>query len=403
MSHQTHLSPSQSAVTYDLDSLLDSLQTEWDSEFAALNTLDTPSIPPIAEAVQKPASRPERAGQKRAAIRKSQRRPARKPVFSPVILTRTAAALALLAGASASWQWIQELRQPNPEQKIRRVMAQNTQSKVAAFRREVAEGNHFMDDSGKPIQYVVQEGDTVSRLARKFHVNPNTIIKNNDRKKLKADRMKPGTRLTILPVDGIAHPIGKGETIAELAQRYKQPLDQIVEVNDLDNPDMIVENQKLIIPNAAELRLRPVAKPATRNASGRKLPPGAPVRYSQTGKRLSWPSAGIVTSNFGWRWFRMHTGMDVAAPVGTAIRAVKEGRVIYSGWMGGYGYAVDIDHGNGLTTRYAHCSELHVQTGQLVYRGQVLAAMGSTGHSTGPHLHFEVRLNGEAVNPRSYF
>lgn len=111
----------------------------------------------------------------------------------------------------------------------------------------------------------------------------------------------------------------------------------------------------------------------------------------------------MVTSNYGRRWFRMHNGMDVAAPVGTAIKAVKEGRVVYSGWMGGYGYAVDIQHANGLRTRYAHCSALKVSVGQSVARGQVIAAMGSTGHSTGPHLHFEVHQNGRPVDPRGFF
>ena len=166
---------------------------------------------------------------------------------------------------------------------------------------------------------------------------------------------------------------------------------------------MIAERQKIIIPNATELKKRP--KPVTvmqaiQSARTGKTPQMA---VSKTGRRLSWPSAGVVSSNYGWRWFRMHNGMDVAAPVGTAIKAVKEGRVVYSGWMGGYGYAVDIDHGNGLRTRYAHCSALKVSVGQQVARGQVIAAMGSTGNSTGPHLHFEVHQNGSAIDPRRFF
>ncbi|HEY9843073.1 MAG TPA: M23 family metallopeptidase, partial [Candidatus Obscuribacterales bacterium] len=180
----------------------------------------------------------------------------------------------------------------------------------------------------------------------------------------------------------------------------------ILDANQLDNPHMITENQKIIIPNATELKRRPKPVPVKnvlqtiREASTGQA---TPVLKTRTGRRLSWPTAGIVTSGFGWRWFRMHTGMDIAGPIGTHVKAAKEGRVVFSGWMGGYGYCIDIDHGNGITTRYGHNSSLHVQTGAYVYRGQTISAMGSTGHSTGPHLHFEVRINGEPVDPRGYF
>jgi len=398
-SHETPLFP-------ELDQLFNEIHSQWETEIQAL-TVPAPQIQSLATPdpirTVKTSSRSPLLTPSRK--RKTRRRQNfRLSLPNPKLMAKTAAGLLLVSSAVSGFQWLKAQQNSTPTQKIRRVMAQNTQTKVAAFRKEVAEGNHFMTESDKPVQYIVQEGDTVSKLARKFHVNPNTIIKNNDRKKLKADRMKPGTRLTILPMDGIAHPVEKGETIAELAKRYKKPVEEIIEVNDLDNPHMIVENQKLIIPNAVELRRRPHEKPHVASTSRNgKSNPAAGHSYAKTGNRLSWPSAGIVTSNFGWRWFRMHSGMDVAAPVGTPIRAAKEGRVVYSGWMGGYGYAVDVDHGNGIMTRYAHCSELHVQVGQKIYRGQVLAAMGSTGHSTGPHLHFEVHVNGQQVNPRGYF
>lgn len=412
---QTNFPPSNPPQFPELDQLFQDIQSQWEleiqslSQVSALPTSPIAPVPPLTA-----ASSPRRRSRRKPLIaasrpvRRSRRLPKPKPGLrlpGTQWLARSAAAVLILTGALAFLQAWRPAGQADSTQKIRRVMSQNTLSKVAAFRKEVAEGNHYMPDSDKPLQYVVQEGDTVTKLARKFHVNPNTIIKNNDRKKLKADRMVPGTRLTILPVDGIAHPVEKGETIAELAKRYKKPMDEIIEVNDLDNPHMIVEKQRLIIPNASELRLRPQESlPTAAHTQAGKLRSAARKHgYTRTGNRLSWPSAGIVTSNFGWRWFRMHQGIDVAAPIGTPIRAVKEGRVVASGWMGGYGYAVDVDHGNGLVTRYAHCSELHVRVGQLVSRGQVLAAMGSTGHSTGPHLHFEVHLNGEPVNPRNYF
>jgi murein DD-endopeptidase MepM/ murein hydrolase activator NlpD len=124
--------------------------------------------------------------------------------------------------------------------------------------------------------------------------------------------------------------------------------------------------------------------------------------------QLMYPTIGEVTSSFGWRthpilgYERFHAGMDFGADYGTAIYASDRGRVIYAGWYGGYGNAVIIDHGNGLTTLYGHCSELFVNEGQAVQKGQPIAAVGSTGFSTGPHLHFEVRANGEPINPAQF-
>jgi murein DD-endopeptidase MepM/ murein hydrolase activator NlpD len=116
---------------------------------------------------------------------------------------------------------------------------------------------------------------------------------------------------------------------------------------------------------------------------------------------FSWPAAGKLTSRFGRRWGRMHKGIDIAGPVGTPINAAADGTVISAGWnSGGYGNLVEIKHSDGTTTRYGHNSRLSVSVGQTVRQGQQLAEMGSTGHSTGSHLHFEIRpTGGSAVNP----
>jgi murein DD-endopeptidase MepM/ murein hydrolase activator NlpD len=130
------------------------------------------------------------------------------------------------------------------------------------------------------------------------------------------------------------------------------------------------------------------------------LPPG-------TGQ-LMYPTIGPVTSNFGWRTHpilgteRFHAGIDFGADYGSLIYASAQGRVIYADWYGGYGNAVIIDHGNGMTTLYGHCSELYVKDGDAVVKGQPIAAVGSTGFSTGPHLHFELRANGEPTDPAAY-
>ena len=116
---------------------------------------------------------------------------------------------------------------------------------------------------------------------------------------------------------------------------------------------------------------------------------------------LIWPVSGVVTSGFGWRWGRMHEGIDISAPTGTAVRAAASGSVVFAGVMGGYGNIVVIDHGNGLATAYAHLSSIWIGGGS-VSQGQGVGAVGCTGSCTGPHLHFEVRVNGSAVDPMGY-
>jgi murein DD-endopeptidase MepM/ murein hydrolase activator NlpD len=118
--------------------------------------------------------------------------------------------------------------------------------------------------------------------------------------------------------------------------------------------------------------------------------------------QLAWPVSGPVTSGFGSRWGRMHEGIDIAGGTGTPVHAAAAGTVIYAGWMEGYGNLVAIDHGNGLSTAYGHNSALACSVGQSVSAGQVIAYSGSTGHSTGPHVHFEVRVNGSPVDPLGY-
>jgi murein DD-endopeptidase MepM/ murein hydrolase activator NlpD len=127
---------------------------------------------------------------------------------------------------------------------------------------------------------------------------------------------------------------------------------------------------------------------------------GGSTGSGESSSGFIWPVSGVVTSGFGWRWGRMHEGIDISAPCGTPIRAVAAGTVIFSGWMGGYGNLVVVDHGNGLATAYAHLSAIYASGG--VGQGQSIGAVGTTGSSTGCHLHFEVRVNGGAVDPMGY-
>ena len=113
------------------------------------------------------------------------------------------------------------------------------------------------------------------------------------------------------------------------------------------------------------------------------------------------PTVGELSSGFGYRWGRLHSGIDLANDIGTKVRASKAGRVSYAGWYSGYGNTVVIEHDQGYTTLYGHLNESIVRNGQYVQGGQVIAYMGSTGDSTGPHLHFEVQKNGVPINPYS--
>lgn len=134
---------------------------------------------------------------------------------------------------------------------------------------------------------------------------------------------------------------------------------------------------------------------------------GAQAGHGGTG-RFMWPCSGPITSYYGWRTHpifgttKYHSGMDIAVDTGTPIQAADSGTVVYSGWLGGYGNCVMIDHGGGLVTLYGHNSSLTVGEGQYVNKGTVIAYAGSTGYSTGPHCHFEVRLHGELTEPLNY-
>jgi murein DD-endopeptidase MepM/ murein hydrolase activator NlpD len=160
-----------------------------------------------------------------------------------------------------------------------------------------------------------------------------------------------------------------------------------------DRGDVLAEIEDLEA-QSAELAARIRAAQQQASSSSAPVVSGSGV--------LSWPVSGPITSPFGVRWGRMHEGIDIAVGTGTPVHAAAGGTVIYAGWMEGYGNLVVIDHGNGLSTAYGHNSALASSVGQSVSAGQVIAYSGSTGHSTGPHVHFEVRVNGAPVDPLGY-
>ena len=159
---------------------------------------------------------------------------------------------------------------------------------------------------------------------------------------------------------------------------------------------------------SAMLKERQAARAAAAAAAAQSAGQGSSYTWVQGTGQLGWPVSGEITSPYGYRvhpiWGTTiyHSGIDIGVDEGTPVHAADSGVIVWSGWMGGYGYAVVIDHGNGLSTLYGHNSELAVDEGQSVSKGQVVAYAGSTGNSAGPHVHFEVRENGDPVDPMGY-
>lgn len=242
------------------------------------------------------------------------------------------------------------------------------------------------------ISYTVQDGDTVSSIAQKFGVSPETIRWQNN---LTGDRIKVGQALQILPVTGIAHKVQKGDTVYSIAKKYDAEAQAIVDFpfNSFANDETfeLAIGQTVIVPEG----VMPAGIIATPRP--RQVTPNAGTVVA-SGKFV-WPTQGIITQRFSW----YHPGIDIANNALPLDVAADSGKVIYAGWDGtGYGNMVMIDHGNGFKTRYAHLSQIMVVNGQTVQRGNVIGKMGNTGHSTGPHTHFEIYYNGTRVNPLNY-
>jgi murein DD-endopeptidase MepM/ murein hydrolase activator NlpD len=263
-----------------------------------------------------------------------------------------------------------------------------------------------------------------------------------------------------------SHQVKAGETLSSISRAYGVSKKQLMRVNNLDNPNLIKINQTLTIPiTTANLPLKPTLisssqkeninpnfaaqqqnktivkenfksdpynyspsqpqvvsaipidveyyNPMNQPSQEKMVSPDLPPLYppdqylpdsNSTFNGYIWPAKGVLTSGYGWRWGRMHKGIDIAAPIGTPIVAASDGEVISAGWnSGGYGNLVKLKHFDGSITLYAHNSKIMVRRGQKVAQGQQIAAMGSTGYSTGPHLHFEIHPRaGKPANPIAF-
>ncbi|MFZ6035669.1 MAG: peptidoglycan DD-metalloendopeptidase family protein [Patescibacteria group bacterium] len=246
--------------------------------------------------------------------------------------------------------------------------------------------------------YQVEGGDTVSTIAEKFNISTDTILWEN--KLGPRDFIKPGDTLTILPVSGVSHQIKSGETLAGIAKEFKADENEIIEFNKLVNASDIEKDQILIIPNGEIEPPKPTVVPQPSTGS-RLASVNIPANSTAAGSpgKLTWPTSGHNISQY-YKWG--HAGLDITGSYSSPTYAADDGRVTAVGWGSGYGNRIIVDHGNGMTTLYAHHSKMFVQVGDYVSRGQTIGMVGCTGWCTGPHIHFEVRINGATVNPLSY-
>jgi len=247
----------------------------------------------------------------------------------------------------------------------------------------------------KPRIYTIQEGDTIAGIAAQFNVSTNTILWTNGLSS-KAT-INVGDHLTILPTTGVLHTVASGDTLLAIAKKYDVEATDVANYNNLSDTSKLSIGQKLIIPDGY---ITPSTAPRITTSSTRLADGPVPPSSQNTSAGFIWPTTTRHISQY-FRWG--HTGIDIDNRSYPPIYAAAAGTVEFAGYLGGYGNLIIVNHGSGLATYYAHNSAHYVSKGTSVTQGQTIAKVGSTGRSTGPHLHFEVRRHGRPVNPLSMY
>ncbi len=251
------------------------------------------------------------------------------------------------------------------------------------------ESEKLVSASGDDISiYLVRPGDTIGEVAEMFGVSANTIRwANNIEVK---GGIKPGQELIILPISGLKHTVKTGETFVTIAKKYKADAHEISLFNGIEEDEVLAAGTEIIIPNGEASETTPTKKaaPKVKGSPSKEVPNGYYIK----------PVKGVKTQGQHDRY----KAIDIGAPIGTPIWAMAGGKVIVTkpetAWNGGYGGLVIIEHNNGTQTLYAHLSSISVKMGQMVSQGDVIGGVGSTGRSTGPHLHVEIRTGNTGIS-----
>lgn len=243
------------------------------------------------------------------------------------------------------------------------------------------------------VEYTVGPGDTLGSIAARFAVRAQTIIWANDGLEVSPSVLSPGQRLVVPLADGVYHTVTTGETVAAVAKRYRADPGALLESlgGDLTPDSVLPAGQRVLVPGGV------------RTYGWRWAPAADAPAEGATGVLLAYPMEGGLSQGY----HAGHPAIDLYAPIGTPVCAADDGHVFAVVYLGhdasaGYGRFVIIDHGNGFRTLYAHLDSAIVEPGEDVVRGQQIGTCGNVGRADGPHLHFEVYLNGERVNPLHY-
>jgi len=239
------------------------------------------------------------------------------------------------------------------------------------------------------ITHTVQAGDTLYAIADQFGVSAETLMWANNME-LNPDLLRLGQELTVLPVNGVYHTVEKNDTVESIAKKYKVASSEVIAfpLNGLNpkNPSLQV-GQRIVVPGGT----KPAVVRQVQVYSG-----PIPEKASRGTGRFVWPTSGNITQAFK----PLHQAIDIGSYTGAPVKASDSGYIVASGWSNlGYGNYVVVDHGNGFQTLYGHLTRYFVNAGDSIAQGTVLGLVGSTGNSTGPHLHFELRQNGINRNP----
>ncbi len=250
--------------------------------------------------------------------------------------------------------------------------------------------------------YTVERGDTPNGIADKFGIKATTLLGGNPLLSQESSLLQTGVTLVILPVDGVLHDVQPGDTLESIANQYGVPVETITGYapNNLEFPYRLFPDTQIMVPGA----VRDVfvwTPPSLESVRGRSSREGSGIAPAIVGTgTFIYP---VNSRNFSQYFWYGHPGVDIALAEGTGVVASDTGTVTFAGWnIYGYGNLIVINHGNGYETFYGHLSSIGVVPGQIVYQGNFIGSTGNTGNSSGPHIHFEVRINGTQDNPCFY-